>query len=418
VRTSHITNGSVELDWDAAAGATSYDVHLGGYYSSSTGTSFNFTQLSACTSYPLGVRSRSAAGTSGWVELSATTSGCDPSPAPTPSPTPTPTPGPTPTESGLHVAGNHLVDGGGAAVQLHGVNRSGTEYACINGYGIFEGPTDAASIDALRSWNANVVHLGLNEDCVLGINGVSSAYGGANYMNAIVDYVNRLHAKGLYAEITLMWAAPGTQQARGHPAILDQDHSADAWRVMANAFKGDPMTFFGLQSEPHGISWSCWRDGGSACSVGYAALGMQGALNAVRATGATNPVTVSGIDWANNLSQWLAYRPSDSAGQLMAEAHVYGKNSCDTTSCFDANYAPVAAQVPLVFGETGETYDDSSCGSTNIATFLGWADAHGAGYEAWVWDTWGTCGSLISNYNGTPANAYGSYVRTHLLSRP
>jgi endoglucanase len=145
---------------------------------------------------------------------------------------------------------------------------------------------------------------------------------------------------------------------------------------------------------------------------------MQDALDAVRSTGATNPVTVSGIEHANDLRQWLAHRQTDHTGQLMAEAHVYGKNACASTTCFDASYAPVAAQVPLVFGELGETYDNSSCGSTNTSTFLNWADAHGVGYEAWVWNTWGTCGSLISSYNGAPAHEYGSFVRSHYLSLP
>ena len=102
----------------------------------------------------------------------------------------------------------------------------------------------------------------------------------------------------------------------------------------------------------------------------------------------------------------------------MAEAHVYGGNGCAWTTCFDSELRPVAASVPLQFGETGETYDDSSCGSTNIATFMNWADAHNVGYQAWSWDTWGTCGSLISDYNGTPANAYGTWVKSHYLSLP
>ena len=235
----------------------------------------------------------------------------------------------------------------------------------------------------------------------------------------MVAYVNRLHAQGLYAEVTLMWAAPGTQKAQGHPAILDQDHAPAARRAIATAFKGDPNTFIGLPSAPRGIGWACWRDGGAACSVGYPALGMQAALDAIRSTGATNVVTASGIDYANNLSQWLAYRPSDPAGQLIAEAHVYGKNVCSSASCFDSQYAPVANAVPLIYGETGETYDDSDCGSGYISSIMGWADAHGVdGYEAWVWNTWGTCGSLISSYSGTPANAYGSWVRAHYLTLP
>jgi hypothetical protein len=318
--------------------------------------------------------------------------------------------------NGLHVSGNHIVDANGATILLHGVNYSGTEYACIQGWGIFDGPSDSASVKTIASWHSNIVHLGLNEDCILGINGVSAAYSGANYMNAIVAYVNLLHTNGLYAEVSLMWAAPGTQQALDHPMILDQDHAPAALQAIANAFKNDPNTIIGLQSEPHAITSACWLNGGSSCSVGYTALGMQGALNAVRATGSTNVLTASGIDYANNLSQWLANKPNDPLGQLAAEAHVYGGNSCASTSCFNTNYAPVAAQVPLIFGETGETYDSSSCGSTNISAFMTWADAHGVGYEAWVWDTWGDCGSLINNVNGTPANAYAQWVHDHYVS--
>ncbi|HEX5469791.1 MAG TPA: cellulase family glycosylhydrolase [Gaiellaceae bacterium] len=316
----------------------------------------------------------------------------------------------------LHVSGKRLLDSKGKVVHLHGVNRSGLEYACIQGWGIFDGPSSAASVKAIRSWNANIVHLGLNEDCILGINGVPGAYAGENYMDAVVAYVNRLHRYGLYAEVSLMWAAPGTQEAQGHPPILDADHAGEALTAIAKAFKGDPRTIIGLQSEPHEIGWNCWRNGGSACSVGYEALGMQGALNAVRATEAKNPVAVPGIDWANNLSGWLDHKPNDPVKQLIAEVHVYGRNTCSTTSCFNSTIAPVAAEVPVVFGETGETYDDSSCGSANISTFMNWADAHGVGYEAWVWNTWGTCGSLIERYDGTPANAYGSWVKQHLKS--
>jgi endoglucanase len=334
-------------------------------------------------------------------------------------PPPPPPPGgppPPPSFTGLHVSGNKLLNGSGQQVHLHGVNRAGTEYSCIQGYGIFDGPSDDPSIAAIASWHANVVHIGLNEDCILGINGVDPAYAGANYMSEIVAFVNRLHAHNLYAEVSLMWAAAGSQQADDHPPILDQDHSPAAWTAIANAFKADPNTIFGLQSEPHDISWACWKNGGASCSVGYAAFGMQAALSTIRATGATNVVTASGIDWANNLQGWLANKPADPLNQLMAEQHVYGGNTCYTPSCLTANTAPVAAVVPVIFGEYGETFDGSSCGSTNTSATVNWADAHGVNYEAWVWNDWGNCSALIDDFDGTPANPFGTWVRDHYVA--
>jgi hypothetical protein len=223
----------------------------------------------------------------------------------------------------------------------------------------------------------------------------------------------------MYAEISLMWAAPGTQKAQDHPPILDADHSPAALKAIANAFKGDPDTFIGLQSEPHDITWACWKNGGSSCSVGYTALGMQGALDAVRSTGATNVVSASGIDYSNNLTGWLANKPADPLNQLIAEAHVYGKNSCDAAACLDSQMAPVAAQVPLQFGETGEDYDAVDCSSSKIAGIMNWADAHGVGYQAWQWNVWGNCLDLISDFNGTVANNdYARWVKAHYATRP
>src|SRR6476620_7567386 len=106
----------------------------------------------------------------------------------------------------LHVSGKRLLDSNGHVVHLRGVNRSGSEYACIQGWGIFDGPSNAASVKAIASWHVNAVRIPLNEDCWLGINGVKPEYAGARYRKAIVDYVRLLHSYGMYAELSLMWA--------------------------------------------------------------------------------------------------------------------------------------------------------------------------------------------------------------------
>ena len=140
---------------------------------------------------------------------------------------------------GIRVLGSRLVDGNGAPIQLRGVNRSGTEYACVQGLGIFDGPSNAASVKAIASWRVNIVRVPLNEDCWLGVNGIKPALSGANYRNAIVAYVKLLHRYGMYAELSLMWGAPGSYRATHQPMAPDESHSPAMWASMAATFRHD-----------------------------------------------------------------------------------------------------------------------------------------------------------------------------------
>jgi len=316
---------------------------------------------------------------------------------------------------GLHVSGNRLRDASGHTLTLQGVNRSGNEYACIQGWGIFDGPNDPASVGAIAAWHVNFVRILINEDCWLGINGVDPQYGGTAYQQAIIEYVDLLHLNGMYAEISLVWAAPGTLHATYQPAAPDQDHSPAAWASLAAAFSGDPDVILAPWGEPQ-VSGKCFLGGGCRASWGrihrpYRVAGMQEAVDVMRAAGYRGVIAIPGLDIADDLSQWLQLEPRDPLHQLVAEAHVYGNNTCASLPCLDATMAPVARKVPLLFSEVGETYDDSSCGHRNMARLLPWATAHHVGYAAWTWDTWGTCGSLIRSYNGSPIAGYGAWVR-------
>lgn len=324
---------------------------------------------------------------------------------------------PTPAPAGLFVgvSGNHLVNGAGQPIRLLGVNRAGSSYSCIGGWGFFDGPTDDASATAITSWHANAVRVDLNEDCWLGINGVSPSLSGASYQSAIVNYVNTLHRHNLYVVLELHWSAPGGVLATGQQPMPDADHSPAFWQSVATVFKNDHAVLFDLYNEPYGVSWACWRDGCS--SPGWQVAGMQGLVNTVRNTGATQPIMLGGLDWANDLSAWLQYKPSDPRNALVASFHVYTSDftpGCNTTGCWNSVLAPLARNVPIVIGEMGET----DCGHGFIDGVMAWADGNGVSYLAWVWDTWGSgCSdiSLISNYNGTPTG-YGAGLRNHLLA--
>jgi endoglucanase len=150
----------------------------------------------------------------------------------------------------IGVKGNHLVDRGGRTVRLLGVNRSGTEYACQQGWGFFDGPSDMASIRAMKSWHINSVRVALNETCWLGINGIDARYGGANYRRTILAYVAKLERAGLYVILNLELGAPGDQQASSIPPMPDADHSPDFWRSVADTFRGDRRALRPLHRAP------------------------------------------------------------------------------------------------------------------------------------------------------------------------
>ena len=302
------------------------------------------------------------------------------------------------------------MNGAGQPIRLLGVDRSGTEYACIQGWGIFDGPNDAASVAAMASWHINAVRVPLNEDCWLNINGVNPAYGGATYQNAVLNYVKLLHQHSLYVILDLHWNAPGTQRATGQQPMPDADHSPAFWRSVATTFKNDPAAVFDLYNEPYGVDWNCWLNGCS--SPGWQTAGMQALVDAVRATGASNVIMLGGLSYANDLSGWLSHEPTDAGHQLAASFHTYNFNTCNTVACWNAQASPTAARVPLVTGEIGE----NDCGHAFIDSYMAWADSHAVSYLGWTWDTW-NCSSgpaLISSYNGTPTN-FGVGFRDHLL---
>lgn len=310
----------------------------------------------------------------------------------------------------VSVQGNQLVDANGNPMRLLGVNRSGSEYACVQGWGFFDGPVDATSLKAIAAWGSNAVRVPLNEHCWLGINGVSAAYSGKVYRSQISDFVDRINAAGMVAILDLHWSAPGKNIAYSQQVMADADHAPAFWTSVATTFADNPSVAFDLYNEPHDISWACWREG-CITNEGWEAAGMQDLVDAVRNTGATNLMIASGLNWGGDLSQWMDYAPVDPLNNLAAGVHIYSFSQCNTESCWNSTIGDVAKTYPVVSTEIGE----DTCTGTFTTSYMKWADAHGVSYTPWAWNT-ADCKSgpsLITNYNGTPTT-YGAAVRTHL----
>ncbi len=112
-----------------------------------------------------------------------------------------------------------------------GVNRASFEYACAQGWGISEGPTDQAAIAAMTAWRINVVRIPLNEACWLGLSTVRPQYRAAPYRRAVLGYVHRLHSAGLYVILDLQWNALGKQRALKQQPLADAVEAGDGART-------------------------------------------------------------------------------------------------------------------------------------------------------------------------------------------
>lgn len=326
---------------------------------------------------------------------------------------------------------------------LHGVNVAGAEYACVEGWGLFDTPTGTltdANLDAIVNWapELNTIRLPVNETCWLGevaaAAGIPAAYSGANYKATIKSAVDRMTARGLYVIVDLHRTAPGTAKSLEQDYMANMGHSLDFWTQMATRFDDNPQVLYGLFNEPHGITWSCWLNGGcTKASVNggrnYTVAGVNDLISAVRATGAPNTLVVGGLAWTERALGILTHAPSDPLNDLMVDAHVYDFNTVDTPAEYDVEYAPVAAVYPMIFGETGPSLDagtePGACPASAIdpassfsTNTLDWADAHGVSYTAWAWNPWTDSGSgcwaLTTNWSGTPSSVWGAAYQGRL----
>ncbi|HYB88994.1 MAG TPA: cellulase family glycosylhydrolase [Streptosporangiaceae bacterium] len=311
------------------------------------------------------------------------------------------------------------------------MDRSGGEYACVQGQGLWDGPMDQAAVTAIKAWRVDAVRVPLNEACWNGASYVNPAFAGANYQRAVADYVRLLNRNGMVAILDLHWTAgaysgPGaacaSPQATCQKPMPDRAHSVTFWRSVAQTFKGNNAVIFDLFNEPfpelanggnQAMAWQCWRDGGSACAgIDYQVAGMQTLVSTIRATGARNVIMLGGIGLANDLTGWLAHQPADPDHNLAVSWHDYDTSSCNSLACWNSQVAPVIAKVPLIAGEIG----DKTCTAGYLNVLMRWLDSHSASYLAWSWNADASCASgpsLITSYSGS-ATVPGAAFRSHL----
>ena len=324
---------------------------------------------------------------------------------------------------GVHAVGNQIYDGA-KLIRLLGVDRPGTEYQCVNDEGIFDGPSDQASITAMLTWDVNAVRVPLNDDCWLGLNGVNALYSGAPYQKAISDYVTLLLANGIYPILDLHWTEDAGALAVGQQPMPDANAIA-FWTSVAGVFGTQNKVIFDLFNEPYPDSnndatsaWVCWANGGSTWpGVAYpgrrhesgcprrAWRGRDQLRGPGRSGVCERPVAMAGLRAARQQHRRLVARLHQQ--QLHPRLHTFAQDA-----------APSLALFPVVATEIGDA-TGTACDGKFITTIMDYLDAPGTGippqsYLAWSWSTDNTP-HLLSDYTGTPTCDGPTYM-AHLIA--
>lgn len=320
----------------------------------------------------------------------------------------------------LRAQGNRLVNPEGNEVWLQGLNAGGLESL----------PNDTQPIKStlvgIEEWKANVVRLPVSDKSWFGEN-VFQKDGGAAYRDYVDQCVMLAANRGAYLILDLHeFRAPKPRHAR-------------FWTDAATRYKNHPAVIFDLFNEPFGTSWEVWRNGGFVSThkgtdesaflseeekrknEGFESIGMQGLLDAVRATGAKNLVVVAGLGWSYNLTgitEGHALSDPDGNG-IMYSWHVYNWHRG-----WAKHVLAAAAKHPILVGEVGADtkkmdfipHADQEDPYTWVPDMLGFIQKHRLNWTGWCFHPVATP-VMISDWRYTPTPFWGEFAKAALAGK-
>ncbi len=313
------------------------------------------------------------------------------------------------TPARLRVVGTRLLNARGQPVILRGVNIASLEWSN-------QGEHLQAALDhATRVWKANIIRLPLAQDRWFG-KAARQQDGGLAYRGVVDGLVDTCAAAGVYLDLELHWSNPGQWSSEGGKLaqhVMPDEHSLTFWRDVATRYKDHPFVIFGLYNEPHDVSWEVWRDGGTVAekpsrnatnqpTVSYQAVGMQTLYDTVRAAGAGNVVTVSGLNWGYDLSGLLDGHALEGTN-IIYETHPY-----PWKKDWDRNFGRASEKHAVFIGEWGGQGKDLDYAQR----LMDYARQRGLSWTAWCFHP--SAGpTLIKNWSFEPTE-FGSFVKREL----
>jgi endoglucanase len=226
----------------------------------------------------------------------------------------------------LHVEGNRIVNEAGKTVILRGVNLENREWVWNSGPSInFERQAIpvAAGSPSSGGWGANIILLAVASGPVNRNN--------ATYLSHLDELVALSKSYGAYTLLVYRYGEPNSEQA-----TMPDQAAQDAMARLAGRYASEPSVLYGLQLEPHDVSWSSLKPRFTSM------------VDAIRAKNPRALIAVPGTHWGRYV-HWALNDPIPRSN-LVYKSHYY-----DPFSAFDSSYklSQVAAKYPIIQGEFG-----------------------------------------------------------------
>lgn len=317
----------------------------------------------------------------------------------------------TPAEiDDVRVDGRTLVDGTGEPVRLQGVTQAGAQYACAQGWGIFDGAADQAAAVAMAEWGINAVRLPLNEHCWLGTQGFAAEFSGQNYQDGILSYVDILRDQGHAVVLSLDWSGTGSDAVDGQGMLPNAENSGRFWQSVAEKVDDRPGVLFELFASPETVEGACLSEG--CVSEGTVYLGFQPLIDTVRATGSQNPIILTapapGID-SSMISDMSFTDPSAQliVGFKAVDGPDVGTNdACEGQRCWaDSADAASPDDGEGIYPALAISFATTDCSAAAYTASLDRLESLGVSVFVPGWNTWDACGvtpGLLSSADFDP----------------
>jgi hypothetical protein len=330
----------------------------------------------------------------------------------------------------FQVQGTQILDPNGNNFVPIGANVNGSDW-------VWSDPT-AGNSNYAQAWNWNTIRVvtcyssfySSPPGCPISYTGCNAGGvpcdnipgGNTAVSTTLTNIVNEYTAKHIVVMIDLQqWTGAGDPLNSSQLATV-----ANFWTAHANAFKNNPYVWFNVLNEPT-----------SDCNLTNWSTDVTGAVQAIRGTGAQNPIVLDGSCYGQDFAEWGCGTPPSAQsaiinkiagasgleatyGNIVPSVHMYSVYGGGSTGCTRqqldtraTNYVNTVHSLglPLIIGETGDQPGGSAQDCTPgcqgqyaaVQTAFDTANTSGIGLLWWHASTQNNA-CLVSNGNPTSCN--------------